>query len=664
MSASDVTTPEAAPDAMALDQAEAALVEHYPRLVRLAHLILPRTLSRHRRVLTAHALAQRALPRGKAAADDPAPVPAQRVAGPAGRDAGYAWLRLRVVRAALAEGRTTRLAGRDVRLPRPRPLPLVAGLRLFPRQEGADVEREVALDQALAGLTPAARAAYALRRLDGLDEAAVRGLLRAAGVEPADIGPAVTAAAALAATPNGSLVEPADPCTLQARPTDLLRRRRVTRNALIGAAALAVVAATLAFLPGGWGDDGAAAPPYARNAAAEAALDPQGLRRIPDTVWRQSARTDFSVWPTRGDKAGDTGLLRRALAVWARPGDEVVVSATPGTQTGPPPGPAQLLYAGETSGTSVVLLYDGLRLVRYAEAAGASSGAALLDFARVDGAGPAGSAAVVIARGDGNTRYLMAPWVTGAATADLVDPSADTAPLDVDEAGVSGAVRTTAGQGQDADAAPQDGLCAEYPALSVTLQGSPDPYLLADLGELVPAQLTYGEPGGPGQAGASGEARDRWARTACHLPQVGGAGVRSVNLWDFAGQTLPDGGGEARWVCVRAETWRGVGAKTLTEFLAPPARPGEPGVMTASAEDASSCGQRRPAVLSGVLWRSPADAWYLVAAGSDEVTSLRASGGVTGEADGRTLALPAEEGAQAELTGTLGEDGTLAMLGG
>ncbi|MER6153929.1 hypothetical protein ABT134_39515, partial [Streptomyces hirsutus] len=50
-------------------QAEAALVEHYPRLVRLAYLMLPPEQGgRSRRVLTAHALVQRALPRGRTAA--------------------------------------------------------------------------------------------------------------------------------------------------------------------------------------------------------------------------------------------------------------------------------------------------------------------------------------------------------------------------------------------------------------------------------------------------------------------------------------------------------------------------------------------------------------------------------------------------------------------
>ncbi|MER5836332.1 hypothetical protein ABT116_37330, partial [Streptomyces sp. NPDC002130] len=57
-----------------VEQAEAALVEHYPRLVRLVYLVLPPRLGRSRRVLTAHALTQRALPRNRT----PAPViPAQ-----------------------------------------------------------------------------------------------------------------------------------------------------------------------------------------------------------------------------------------------------------------------------------------------------------------------------------------------------------------------------------------------------------------------------------------------------------------------------------------------------------------------------------------------------------------------------------------------------------
>ncbi|MCG7526316.1 hypothetical protein MHW47_17925, partial [Streptomyces sp. OfavH-34-F] len=43
------------------EQAEAALIEHYPRLVRIGYLLLPPSPGRGRRVLAAHALAQRSL---------------------------------------------------------------------------------------------------------------------------------------------------------------------------------------------------------------------------------------------------------------------------------------------------------------------------------------------------------------------------------------------------------------------------------------------------------------------------------------------------------------------------------------------------------------------------------------------------------------------------
>ncbi|ONK14872.1 hypothetical protein STBA_56640 [Streptomyces sp. MP131-18] len=638
-----------------LSQAEAALVEHYPRLVRLAYLVLPSDSGRHRRVLAAHSVAQRALPRGKAgeggesgeageageARAGGAGVPPQR----AEADAGYAFLRLRVLRAALEQGRPGWL--RRV----PRALPQVVGLRLFPRGGEPD---ELALEQELSELPAAARAAYALRRLDGLGAAAVTELLRAAGVPEERAGAAVAAAEGLA-----DAAEPADPCALQARPTDLLRRRRHARTALFGGIALAVAAGTVAFLPGGWGPDGAAAPPYSENAAAEAALDPQGLRRIPEDVWQRASRSDFSVWPARGSALEDTGLLRRALAVWARPGDGVSVSATPGTQTGPAPGPAQLLFAGEAGGASVVLLYDGLRLVRYAEPVGAGSGGAALDFARVDGADLLGASAVVVGRSDGNTRYLTAPWVTKTELRDLAAGGGGTAPVDVDEHGMTDAVRTpVAGAAASGGEAP----CTEVPVLEITAQGADVPFMLADLGELAPALLTHGAPGEGRQVAADAEARQRWARLACNLSTANGNGVRAVNAWQFAEQRLPDGGGAAQWVCTRAETWRGAGSRSLAQFVAPERRPGEPASVTASAEDNPACGPRETRVLSGVLWQSPEEAWYLVAAGSEQVSAIVAEGGVKGRAEGRTVALPAEEGAQAELKAELADGGELSML--
>lgn len=604
-----------------VEQAEAALVEHYPRLVRLAYLVLPAPAGRSRRVLGAHGLVQRALPRGRT----PAPlIPAQ----PAGRDGdpGYALVRLQVVRTALKRGAR---AERWARLTPP--LPRVWGLKLYPRPGGAD---ELALDQRLSALSGPARAAHALRGLERLPDGDVRRVLTAAGVT--DVEGALAEA--------DGIPEPYrllgscefDPCSLTARPTDLLRRRRHLKAALVGGAALAVCG-TLLGLPGdGWGADGAAAPPYARNPAAQAALDPGRLTRVSPTVWKTSARTDFSVWPARGDRTGDRALLRRALAVWARPGKSVRVSATPGTPAGGPAGPPQLLYAGTVDTARVVILYDGLRVVRYAEPEDGTEGAAL-DFARADGAGRAGSGAVVLSRADGNVRYLTAPWVRGAGERDLREPG-------------SGAMALTLVDGVTsplASPALREGPCTSWNVLRLT--DGTGARLLTDLGELVPARLTAGPPGSP-QDVSGAKALRTWAPYACSLGAMRSAGVRSVNAWAFAEQPLPGVRRDAEWMCTRAETWRGGGARVLAQFHTPGARYG---AVAAKAESVPACGKREPRVLAGVLWKSATDGWYLLAAGSRGTASVSATGGVEGTARGNLLSVRAEKGARADLEGRL-----------
>ncbi|MFI6246376.1 hypothetical protein [Streptomyces sp. NPDC051016] len=616
--------------AVDVEQAEAALVEHYPRLVRLAYLVLPPGLARGRRVLTAHSLVQRALPRSRRQAPV---IPAQST----GRDTdpGYALVRLEVVRTALEAGLPLRFSAWPKRAQLPPLLPQVWGLRLFPRSGGAD---ELALDQRLATLSGPARAAYALRGLEQLPDGDVRKILRAAGVEH----------------PEGALAEangvPAeyplldspefDPCSLQARPTDLMRRRQHTKAALAAAAALAVCGALVVLPSGGWGADGAAAPPYARNAAAEAALDPAQVTKIPATAWRTAARADFSVWPARGTLTGNTSLLRRALAVWARPGATVRVSATPGTQTGGPAGPPQLLYAGVVDSARVVVFYDGLRIARYAEPKDGTAGAAL-DFARVDGATDAEAGALVLGRADGNVRYLTAPWVTRAAERDLMKPTSGAMDLGLTD-GVTGPM---------ASPAMQQGACTSWNVLQLT--DADGTRLSTDLGELVPAHLTSGRPGYTGEASGAAGLRD-WAPFACSLAAERSAGVRSVNAWAFAEQTLPESGGTGAWVCTRAETWRGDGTMALAQFRTP----GSPyGAVAAKGSDVTACGPRDPQVLAGVLWKSGGGQWYLLAAGGRDTASVRATGGVTASAEGTQLVARAKQGAQADLTGTL-EDGT------
>ncbi|MFI9466584.1 hypothetical protein ACIHBQ_03805 [Streptomyces sp. NPDC052492] len=617
-----------------VEQAEAALVEHYPRLVRLAYLVLPSRLGRTRRVLTAHALVQRALPRGRATAPL---IPAQT----AGRDGdpGYALVRLQVVRTALEAGLPLRRRGLPKRAQLPPLLPHVWGLKVFPRPGGAD---ELALDQRLSALSGPARAAHALRGLERLPDGDVRGVLTAAGV--ADVDAALREADGVP-DPYRLLDSPEfDPCSLQARPTDLLRRRRHLKAGLVGAAALAVCGALLSLPGDGWGADGPAAPPYAQNPAARAALDPAKLTRAPASAWKTSARTDFSVWPARGALTGDRALLRRALAVWARPGEGVKATATPGTPSGGPAGPPQLLYAGTVDGARVVILYDGWRLARYAEPEHGTRGAAL-DLARVDGAGRAGASAVVLSRSDVNVRFLVAPWVREAGERDLREPGSGTMDLSLD-GGVTAPFVSVVGREP----------CTAWNALELT--DGTGTRVMTDLGELVPARLTAGRPGEADDLSGAKELR-AWAPYACSLAVMRSAGVRSVNAWTFAGQPLPDADGEAEWLCTRGETWRGTGARVLAQFHTPGARYG---AVAATAQDVPACGERRPEVLAGVLWKSAEGAWYLLAAGSDGVAGVKATGGIEGSAKGRLLSVRAEKGARADLEGTLEDGGPVGGL--
>ena len=644
--------PAAGAGPVPVELAEAALVEHYPRLARLAYLVLPVSLERQRRVLTAHAVVQRALPRGRAA-DDPR-LPTQRGPGGGRAEAGYAYVRMRVLRGALDTGRPWRLGPlRLGRGPRPRlGLPRVAGLRLLPRVGRGE---EIALADALSKCSQEGRAAFALRVLEGLSDDEVYDLLEAVDAEDPDEALDEADEVRLpAGSQDGSpLGGPEfDPSVLRARPTDLLRRRQHGRAVLVGIAALAVVGVLLGLPGDGWGPGGAAAPAYAQNPAAQRALDPDRLVKVPANAWRQSARTDFSVWPARGELLGERELLERALAVWARPGEQVEVTATPGTQAGPAAGPPQLLYAGEVDGASLVLLYDGLRVVRYAEPAGGKKGTVGLDFARTDGADTAASSAVLLTRSDSNSRYLTAPWISELRTVDLLKQA---------DAGKE------VGRGKDgvSDPLPAPPLgrnsCETWPALHAKAKGE-RPYLLTDLGEITPARLTFGAPAGQPSDAVSDAARQVLASSACQLPTLGAAGVRSVNSWQFARHQLPEGAGAASWVCTRAETWRGTHGQAYVQFQ-PPAQAGTQAAVVGQAKDSAACGPRDPKALAGALWKSPTESWYLLAVGSKGVTSITASGGVEAQAPRRLLMTPTQEGVKAELRATLADGSEFGQLG-
>ncbi|WP_330238512.1 hypothetical protein [Streptomyces sp. NBC_00525] len=619
------------------EQAEAALIEHYPRLVRIGYLLLPPSPGRGRRVLAAHALAQRSLQAAHRAGAATVPLP-RRPGRDEAADPGYAFVRHQVLRRALAARRIPRL---------PPPLPTAWGLRLLPHPGGAG---ELALERELAALGPPARAAFVLRGLDGLTDGEIRRELAAAGVSDPHAAlveaDGVRAGHALLGSPEF------DPCSLQARPPDLPRRRRRARAACAAVAALLVCGALVGLPGGGWGHRAPSAPPYARNPAAEAALDPAALRRVPAGYWQRAPRRDFTVWPARGARTGDARLLRRALRTWAGPGAGVRTSATPGTPVGPPMGPPQLLYAGEVGGSAVVLFHDGLRVVRYAEPGDAGRGrGAALDFARVDGADAASSGALVVARTDDGVRYLTAPWVRAVRVRDLLAPERAARAVPRSPDGVTGAL---------ADPAAATG-CRSWEAVELTGPAGAPVRLVTDLGEPAPARLTSGAPGAPHDV-TGRAARESWARAACLLREARSHGVRAVNAWTYARQPLPEDGGTARWLCTRAETWRGAGSRVVAQFQDPSERAPVPGTVAARAEDSPACGVRAPRVLAGVLWQSPGGRWYVLAAGSEEFASLSTSGGVTGEVRGRLLAVPAEEGDRPRLHGRLEDGGRVDAL--
>ncbi len=641
---------EAGPEAEPVDveDAEAALVEHYPQLVRIAYVTLPAAMSRHRRVLLAHRLVQRALPRTRRATGTASD-------GQTG-DPAYVLIRQEVLHGALAYGRLRTgwrrwLRAALVAAPLP---PQAVGVRLYPRAGGTE---ELALDRTLAGLDAPARAALALRALEGLDDEAVAGMLAAAGVT----APRKAIAQAAAVGPDQArLLGSAefDPCTVQVRPTDLMRRRQHVRAG--AAAAMAVVVGVV--LLGVPGDDdggfGAAGPLGPQQAALNRALEPGGVARVAPDAWSRAARLDFSSWPARGDRTDDKGLLQRALAVWARPGPSVRVSATAGTATTPPVASPHLLFAGDVDGAGVVLLYDGLRVVRYAEPVD-GGGAPALDFARVDGASGAEASAVVVSRSDSSARYLTAPWIEGAAVRDLLRPDSAQRDLRRSPEGVTDPVAMPAADGTCGSGA------AGWPALRFTARtGVPSrpPFLLTDLGDLTPVHLTYASaPDARPDEVNDVPDLESWAHTVCRLPAVRGQGVRTLANWQFAQQRLPDDAGQAVWLCTRADTWSG-DSHVLVQFVPPGLPASSPGAAVARAESSAACGPFTPAVLAGLVWKSPAKHWYVLAAGSPDVTSVTASGDVRQTATGRMLAAPAQASSRPELTGRLADGSTFPAL--
>ncbi|WP_405853866.1 hypothetical protein OG407_00355 [Streptomyces sp. NBC_01515] len=615
-------------------EAESVLVEQYGDLVRLAHLVLPASLGRHRRVLVAHSLVQRTLRRAGAARTAPA-VPLPRQESHSGETVERRLL-VEVLRAALTYGRRPRMWPARFVHPgalRPR-LPMVWGLRLFPRSGGAD---ELALTQRLSAAPAAARAAFLLRTVHGLPPDTVHALLESA--DAPDVAAALRTADLLeedARRPPAALLasQEFDACALQAGPTDLLRRTRRTRLVL-GTAAIGLVTVVILAVAG----DGTAHRAATQAPAAHGMQGSADLVRTAAGVWDNTSRVDFTAWPARGLRVHDQNLLDRALSAWTHPQARTHLHLAPATTTTPPANAPQLLYAGDVNDRAVVLLYDGQRLARYSETRSAARDTQL-SVARADDADVTTAAALTLTPPGGTARYLLAPWIAETQTRDLLHPDVPARALHVSKDGVTGPVAT----------APATGNCDSRPVLQLRSSqriAEHHAFLLAPLGDLSPVHLTYtplpghGTPPARQPREATGpQALLAWAHQACSLEPLRDTGVRAVNTWDFAEQDLPDGGGHAVWTCTRADTWRGPGDVTVS-FRTSAYAPGEPARTITRARATAACSRFGQHVVAAAGWRSPNGHWYALAAGSRAVTRLTVSGDVTATEQARTLAVPA-----------------------
>lgn len=572
---------------------EAALVLHYARLVRIAYLALPPEGERHVRVLAAHAIAQRSLAGRRRPWARPGRGPQ-----PADGDS-YAILRRAVVNAVL----------RKAWWPRSLRQPYVWGLRLFPLGGGS---QELELDAALRGLSVTARMAYVLLALEDLGSDEVAALLSGTGVS--GVPDAMDTAQRLLAQHPAAVLESSefDPCTLRTRPTDLSRRRRQTRGAAAaGGVALAVVLAIVIGVSGSGSTGAEALAGGGANGAARSAPI-----QVADDAWQHSSQLDFGVWPTRGDSAADSPAISQALDAWTTQQRDVYKPA-PGTADGPPLQPVHALYSGHVDGATVVLLFDSTRLARYTVPdAPTAADPVRLDVAPAAGSDLTSAGAVVLRSTDAGDRWLVAPWVAAADVRDLRAPAA--APATRTALSADGVT--------DPVPAPPASGCASWPVLQ--LHAAPavggQTFALTDLGGVSGAHLLYTAPpkADPAQTAREVATADTYgaeSRVACGLASLQNQGVKQVDTWVFAQQTLPESQGLASWVCVRADQWNGSGSAT-SEFLPPSAQAAA--TVTGTEPDGRSCSAYGQNVVAQARWKAPSGKVFLLVAGTRHVVKV------------------------------------------
>ncbi|EST19162.1 hypothetical protein [Streptomyces niveus] len=105
-------------------------------------------------------------------------------------------------------------------------------------------------------------------------------------------------------------------------------------------------------------------------------------------------------------------------------------------------------------------------------------------------------------------------------------------------------------------------------------------------------------------------------------------------------------------MCARADSWRGPG-RIAVRLQQPASSPAEPDTVVAVDRDTASCSRFGRHVLAGTRWRAPSGNWFLLAAGSRDITRITATGTVRADESARTPTVPAPREGDVNLAGRL-----------
>ncbi|MGW0807692.1 hypothetical protein [Nonomuraea sp. NPDC002799] len=531
-------------------RASRSLARPYRDLVWLAYLTLSPTLGEERRLVLAHRLA------------------AAELARHTGRD------QVRLRQALLRRTLRILIMPWSGRLSRMEAVPALT--------RGADV----AFTDELNKLRSAARAAYALLRLEGRPEGEVRTILAGAGVpNPATALTAVTTLEARFGDGAATMFRPAADPTLArcyARPAN----RRV-RLGLRAAGIVCLLAAT-AMVPLLIDEPGRAVTP--RPPAAPAAVT------VPPGAWRGGTDLDLDTWEARGGLIADRALVTRALRAW-------------GKRDG------QLLYAGRLDGTAVVLLRRDERVARYTETGGNGTLAVFPQpRTKADGTSPL----KLTTTGEGS-RYLLPPWVREVSAAPLAGSAPSWRKVAVTE-GVTAPIKAVA-----------DRTCWQGPVVRLR---APEiahglPYTMLDLGRLSLANAYYQPPPpaginryGPSELDTVPGGFTAWKGLGCAIERPENE-VQAATAWEFWSGGLPEGA-HGRWICLRLTD--ASGGNSVRGVLFSTQRGRTTSQTTGVRTNSWDCSRLRRDVVAGLWWRAPSGKSYYVAAGSRRVVRITLNG--------------------------------------